>query len=488
VDRWLNTRDRVLIRFRPSNPGPPASVAVDRSKQPGLGADRVFQAPEVKTARLDNGLEVFVVERPELPKVAVTLATRAGAVHDPAEKLGVSYLAVTTIDAGTKTRKDLEIENALGDLGTSLGAGPGREAVTVGLEVLKRNLDPALSIVADVVRNATYPAAEFEREKKRHLDQLSQQAKNAGAVAGRVRSILAFGPAHPYGRPVAGLPASVEKITREDVAAFHGRFWKPGSSALVFSGDLTLEEAVALSRKHFGGWSGGAAQEATIPKASPAAARKLYLVDRPDAAQTVVSVFLPAPRRKTEDYYSLTLADSVWGGGGFGTRLNLNLREDKGYSYGVFSALVPYSAAGFWYAAGGVQTDKTKESVVEFEKELKDIAGARPISEAEFEDARVKKTRGYAQQFESLARLNQQIADLWRDGLPMSELQREYDETSKVTLEQARQAARKHAAVDRAAMLLVGDRRKIEEGVRSLNLGEIVVLDVEGRPADKGGR
>jgi len=483
VDRWLNTRNRLLIRFRPEKSGRATEVAgFDRAKQPALGTDRPFQAPEVKSAKLDNGMEVFVVERPELPKVAVTLATKAGGVADPPGKTGLAHMTVATIDMGTATRKALEIENALGDLGTSLTGFASREAAQVGYEVLKRNLAPSLAIFADAVRNPVFPESEVDREKKRHLDSLSQQEKNANAVAARVRSMLAFGPDHPYGRPVQGLPGTVGGITRADIDQFHDTNWKPGGSALVFSGDVTLAEATELARRHFGTWAGGAPPAVAIPQPRPAAVGKIYIVDRQDAAQTVVTQFLPAPARKTEDYYTLNLADSVWGGGGFGTRLNLNLREDKGYSYGVFSGLALFSESGLWFAGGGVQTNKTKESIVEFDKELKGIAGAKPISDVEFADARAKRVRGYAQQFESLSRLNQQVAELWADGLPMAELQKEYEETAKAEIGAVRAAALKYAKPDRATLLLVGDLSKIESGVRDLKLGDIVVLDVEGKP------
>jgi zinc protease len=482
ADRWLNTRNRLLVRFRPEKSGRAAEVALDRTNEPKLGADRAFLAPKVATAKLENGVEIFVVERPELPKVAVTLATRAGAIADPEGKAGTAHLTATTIERGTKTRKALEIEDALGDLGTSLNGQATRESSRLSFEVLKSNLVPAMAVFADVVRNPVFPESEFDREKKRHLDNLGQQSKNANAIAGRVRSMLAFGPDHPYGRPVQGLPSSIERITRADLAKFHDTYWKPGSSALIFVGDVTLAEATDLARKSFAGWSTGAAPAVTIPPAQPAAAGKLYLVDRQDAAQTVITPFLPAPPRKSDDYYALHLADSVWGGGGFGTRLNLNLREDKGYSYGVFSTLAQYRQGGLWYASGGVQTNKTKESLVEFDKELKALAGSKPISDAEFDDAKLKRIRGYAQQFESLGRIAQQIADLWSLDLSMEELQREVDETQKVTLESARAAASRYAKPAAASVLLVGDRAKIEAGIRETKLGDIVLLDAEGKP------
>ncbi|MDZ7268789.1 MAG: insulinase family protein [candidate division KSB1 bacterium] len=480
VATWLDTRNRLLVRFHPEASGRPAEVALDRSQQPALGVDKPFRSPEVKTAKAANGMEIFVVERPELPKVAVTFVTRAGNVADPPGKEGVANMVIATIDMGTKTRKALEIEDALGDLGTSLFGFATREASQLGLEVLSRHVDPALAILAEVIRQPVFPASEVDREKKRTLDNLAQQENNPNALAARLRSMLVFGHDHPYGR--AMLPATVQQITREDLVAFHETYWKPGSSALIFVGDLTLAQATELVQRHFGSWRGGAAPSVSIPPPRPMAAGKIYLVDRQDAAQTVITQILPAPGRQTPDYYALRLADAVWGGGGFGTRLNLNLREDKGYSYGVFSNLALLSQAGSWWASGGVQTNKTRESVAEFLAELRNLAGARPISEKELEDARAARIRGYAQQFESQGRIASQIADLWAAGMPITELQRESDESARVTLAEVNAAAQKYAVPGQALLLLVGDIARIEAGLRELNAGELVVLNAEGKP------
>ena len=208
------------------------------------------------------------------------------------------------------------------------------------------------------------------------------------------------------------------------------------------------------------------------------------MVNRSDAAQTVVAQILPGPARNAPDYYALSLADAVWGGAA-GARLGMNLREEKGYSYGVFSFPAAYSKFGMWRAAGGVQTNKTKESLVEFEKELKFIAGEKPVSEKELTDAKHERIRGYAQQFESMGRVANQITTLWAVGLPLTELQREPNELQKSTLDSVNAAARKYAAPGAATLLLVGDLSKIESGVRELNLGEVVILDAEGRPVTK---
>jgi zinc protease len=483
VARWLDTPNHATVRFHPEQSQRPTTDALDRSKMPPFGTDRPFTAPAVQTSKLPNGLEVLVVERRDLPKVTVSVVTRAGAVADPAGKAGTAQLTLTTIDMGTKTRKALEIEDALGALGTTLTGSAGRESARLGIDVLSRNLSPALAIVADVVQNPTFPEEEVAREKKRLLDAIAQQDRNPNALAARISPMLAFGADHPYGRPVQGLKSTIEPMTRTEIAAFHAARWKPGSTALIFAGDVTLAQAAELAKQHFGSWAGGAAAAVPIPAPAPAQGGRIYLVDRPESAQTVITQWLPGAQRKSPDYDALSLVDAVWGGGGFGTRLNLNLREDKGYSYGVFSNFSPLSSAGSWSASGGVQTDKTAPSVVEFNKELKDLAGGRPITAEELAHAKTRRVRGYGQQFESLSRIAGQIGTLWTLGLPMTELQREYDATNGVTMEQIQSATKKHVRPDASAMLLVGDRAKVEAAVRELKLGDIVLVDVEGRPS-----
>jgi zinc protease len=484
VNKFINHKKRVLVRFQPEKSGRPSTVALDRTKEPPLGAEKSFKAPDVATAKLSNGMDIFVVNLPDLPKVSVSFTTRAGSIADPNGKNGLAAMTNRLMERGTKSRNALQIDETLGNLGTNLGSGAGRESAGLNMEVLTRNLGPALGVMADVAMNPTFPAEEFEREKKRALDGLAQAANNPNAVANRVAYMLAFGKDHPYGKPTSGLPETVKGITRADIESFYKNYWKPGSSAIVFVGNVGLAEAQAMAEKNFGSWSGGTAPKVNIPAPAPAEKGKIYMIDRQDSAQTVVNHILPAPKRKAGDYYSLTLANAVYGGG-FGTRLNLNLREDKGYSYGVFAFPNQFAEGGIWLASGGVQTDKTKESVVEFMKELKNIAGEKPISQTELDVARLGKIRGYAQQFESYGRIGGQITTLWLNGLPLSELQKEPDEWAKLGLPAVNATAAKYANPDGTMLLLVGDQAKIEPGIRSLNLGEIIFLDAEGNPVKK---
>ena len=482
--KWLDTRNRVVIRFHPETSQADSQAKVDRSAQPELGGDRPFQAPEVKAAKLANGMEIFVVERKDLPKVSVRLATRAGSIADPQGKEGLASLVVEVMKRGTTTKKALEIDDALGDLGASLGGGADKESATLNFEVLKRNLGLAMAVLADVGRNPNFPGEELERERKLRLAELAQVENRPNAISSRLSSMLAYGRTHPYGRPTSGYPTTVEKLNREDLAQFHDTYWKPGSSALILVGDITIGEGAELAKANFGTWKGGSPPTVTIPPPQPVGPGKVFLVNRPDAAQTVVAEILPGPARNSPDFYALSLANTVWGGAA-GARLGMNIREEKGYSYGVFSFPAPNSKYGTWRASGGVQTNKTKESVVEFEKELKFIAGQKAISDKELTNARQTRVRGYAQQFESMDRVGEQIEGLWIYGLPMAELQREPDELEKATLASVNTAAQKYAKPSGATLLLVGDLSKIESGVRELNLGDVVVLDAEGNLATK---
>jgi zinc protease len=486
VGKWINNRNRLIVRFHPETSGRSTVADIDRTTPPELGTDQMFKTPEVETVKLDNGIDVFVVHRPELPKVAVALATHTGGVADPAGKEGLASLTASLLNKGTKTRKALDISDQLGNLGVYLNASASREYSIVSFEALKRSLAPAMEIVSDVVRNPIFPDTEIDRAKKRQLDALAQQENDPNSLSFRVARVLMFGREHPYGRPTNGWNSTVPGLTRDDVARFYQTYWKPGGAALVFVGDISQAEAVEMAKKYLGGWSGGAPPTISIPAPQPVAGGKIYLVDRQDAAQTVVQQMLPIPPRKSEDYYAIRLADAVYGGGGFATRLNLNLREDKGYTYGVFSFPTFNAKAGIWSAYGGIQTDKTKPAIVEFANELKNINGAKPITDAELVKAKEGQLRGLAQEYETLGQIAGALVELWADEMPLSEMSNAPAELQKTPLASVNAAAHKYADPGHSVMLLVGDRNKVEAGLRELNMGEVVIVDNEGRVVGEG--
>ncbi|MBC8144752.1 MAG: insulinase family protein [bacterium] len=424
-------------------------------------------------------MHIYVVNRPELPKVSVSLRVRAGTMADPRGKEGLATLTTELLDDGTSTRKALDISDQLGDLGVYFGLYSNREYATATFEALERNVDNALAIVSDAVRNPSFATTEFEREKNRLLDVLAQQETDPGTVTWRVARMMLFGKDHPYGRPSEGLPSTVQKLTAADVAEFHRTWWKPDGSALVFVGAVTLDEATAMARKHFSSWK-GSAPALTIPPTTPAPPGRIYLIDRQDAAQTTIAQVLPGAARNSNDYYAIKLADGVWGGGGFANRLNLNLREDKGYSYGIYSFPQFHERAGWWSAGGSVQTDKTKESIAEMIGELRSIGVTKPITADELERSRDLRLRGFAQDFETLGQVGGNVLEAWSYGLPMSDIGREPGELKKIDLAQVNDVVRRYLSTDKSFFVLVGDRSKVEPKLRELAAGEIVIVDAEG--------
>jgi len=459
--RWLDTEDRLIIRFHPEPQYRASANSLDRSDRPSLGKDTPFRVPDIQSGALDNGLEVYVVERPDLPKVTATFVVRAGSAYDPPDRTGASHLMMMTIDKGTQSRSALEIADELGNTGVDIQGMVYRESSAISFESLTRNVDSAMDIFSDIALNPLFPEEEIDREVKRNLDFIAQRKADPQSLAARLAPMLMYGPEHVYGRPLHGDEAAMEHISRLEIMQPHDEFWGPAQSALIMTGDIKLDTAVKLASDHFGAWQSNEIQARSVGDPRPAGPNKIYVVDRPGSPQTVVYQAIPGPRRTTPDYYPLRLADIILGGG-FESRLNHNLREDKGITYGISSGLSLHSSAGIWSVQSAVQGDKTGLALKELIDELNGIAGDRPITEEELSDARTNLVRGYAQQFETIRRLGGQTAGLWSMGLPMGELRRAMAEIEQATLEEVNAAARKYARPDLATYLLIGDRSQLE--------------------------
>ena len=399
-----------VIRFHPEKTQRAAdALTLNRSAMPPLGADRPFVAPTVQTTKLPNGLELFVVERRDLPKVNVTLVTRAGGVGDPAGKAGVANLTMTAIDLGTKTRKALEIEQAFGDLGTTLTGGAGREGARLGLDVLSRNLSPALAVLADVVRNPTFPEAEISAS--RSVSSMRSRRAIGAATRSRAGCAPCWRSAGASLRPPG--PGAAGDGGRHH-ARGSGRVPRRASSRL--GGHRAGRRHLAgaghgAGAKHFGGWSGGAPKPVAIPKRAGAGRPHLSRGPARRGADGRGAVASIARRARA----GLLRAAARRRGVGR-RRLRHAAQPEPAREQGLQLRRVldpqPVPAAGYWYAGGGVQTNKTKESVLEFDKELKDLAGSRPISADEFEIARLRSCAA-TRSSSSRSRIAGEMAKLW---------------------------------------------------------------------------
>lgn len=480
AERFLNHRRRLAISFLREQSGRPTVAEFDRSQQPPIGARRGFTPPIPQSQELANGLTVVVAERHEVPKVAVTLVVGSGAAADLPEQAGLAWMTAQMLDEGTQSRSALQIASELGQLGTQLSTSADTASSQVRMQAIKRHLPASLDILADIVLNPTFPAEELERQRRLRLDAILQERTDPSAIARRLFPQLLFGADHPYGHPVAGVEASVKSLLRDALVSFHAAHWRPNNATLIFAGDITLTEAVELAERYLGGWERKAVPALRVAAVKPAGT-SIYLVDRQGAAQSQVWVGGLAPARRTPDYYPLEVVNSILGGS-FTSRLTLNLREDKGYSYGVFSIFDYQRGQGAWVSFGGVQTAVTKEALAEYLKEVSGLYGLKPITPAELGQAKGNLARGYAQRFESLAQVSSELASLVALGQPLASMSEYVAGVDAVSLAEAQRVATSYLVPEQLVIVVVGDLKQIEAGVRELNLGKVVVVDADGNP------
>ncbi len=479
VHQFLDHPNPLVISFVPEVSDRPKATEFDRSQAPIIGIRRGFLPPTFSSAELRNGMTVIVSERNELPKVAVGLVLKSGSTSDPERLPGTAWMTAEMLDEGTASRSALQIQAELDQLGTVLSTSAESEVAHVTLDALKKNLKPSLHLMADIILNPTFPSDELERQRKHRLDSILQERHNPAAISRSIFRSVLFGDHHPFGRETAGNEASVQKLQRSNLESYYRTFWRPNNSVLVLAGDIALDEAVQLVEGCLGSWNAGSFPSPQVPLVDPPQELTIVLVDRQDAPQSQVRIGSIGPKRKVADIYAIELMNMVLGGA-FSSRLNLNLREDKGYTYGASSGFAYGRNLGFWAGGAGVQTRFTRETVIELRKELKQIRGEKPITATELEMAKSNLTRGYAQRFETLGRLTEQVFDMVSYDLPLEEIQKYPGAIENITLEQAQAAALTYIDPSKAVVVIVGDLTKIEKEIRDLNLGPVVLMDSQG--------
>ena len=481
VSACLNSSRRVALSFVPEMSARPQRTEPNREQQPGMGSPKSFRPPALAAETIAPGLTVAVAERHDLPKVAVSLLLKSGSCSDPLSRPGVGWMTTAMLDEGTRSRTTLEIQAELDRLGASFGSGTESENCHLALEVLKAQLEPAVRLLADLILNATFPAEELERQRKLRLDRILQEQNSPSATVGRVFRSLLFGEGHPFGLPTGGDETSMRALTRRELVEFHRTHWKPGNAVLLFAGDITLAEAARLAEDCLAGWGAGETPRLSLPEAAPPEGIRVVLVDRQDAPQSQIRIGSIGPHRKVGDYHAIELMNAVLGGS-FSSRLNLNLREDKGYTYGASTRFAYARQGGFWVGGTAVQTSVTTETLQEMHKEISVIGTARPITAAELSAAKQNLVRGFAQRFETLGRVVDQMADLFAYDLPHETLAGYPTSVDSVTLEQVRGAAQSYVDPTRLLVVVVGDLNQLEEPVRRLDLGPVEIVDPTGEP------
>ena len=478
-NKWLRDGKYVLE----INPFPQYSTIaseVDRSKLPELGETVKATFPDLERATLSNGMQVVLAQRKTVPMVQFNLMLDAGYAADQFAKPGTASLALNMMDEGTENRTSLQINDELAMLGARLSAFSNLDVSSVTLNALKANLDPSLEILADVVLNPSFPQQDFDRLKKEQIVNIQREKKTPFQMALRVFPKLMYGEGHAYGTPLtgSGYESSIAEMNREDLIQFYQTWFKPNNATLVVVGDITMGEVRSKVEKLFKKWDKGEVPQKNLANVKPGANR-VYLLDRPGSEQSIIFAgHVTAPYGKTDEI-ALTMMNNILGGE-FTSRVNMNLREDKGWAYGAGTFTLDAQGQRPFIAYAPVQTDKTSESMVEVNKELKNYVGSQPATEEEFRKTQKNEVLSLSGQWETMGRVGGSVAEIIRFGLSDDYYQKYAENLESLSLEDVRKTAEEVLSPQDLSWVVVGDKEKIEKKVRDLGFGEVVLIDGDG--------
>lgn len=480
VRKWVTTAPFIL-EVTPAEQLKAADTGADRSAMPMPVGETQVSFPAFERATLSNGLKLIVVERPEVPVVGIKLLLDAGFAADQFALPGTASLTMAMLDEGTKTRDSLQISEQLALLGASLGTGSSLDTSSVSLSALADRLDPSLDIFADVIINPVFPDKDLERVRKNYLAALSQEKTQPTSMALRVLPKLLFGTGHAYAQPLTGTgtEATLKALSRDDLARFHQTWFRPNHATLIAVGPVSVATLKAKLEQLFRNWQPGEIPAKRIDEVTPEQGHVLYLVDKPGAEQSVIFAGQLIPPRATPDDIAIEAMNDVLGGQ-FTARLNMNLRENKHWSYGAYS--LAYDARGqrplLAYAA--VQSDKTAESLGEIRKEITEIATTRPASAEEVALVKRSNTLSLPGQWETGSAVLGSISKLVEFGLPDDYWASYADAVRSLTPTQVNQAARDYLQPANLVFVVVGDRAVIEPELKKLGFDSIQLVDTDG--------
>jgi zinc protease len=479
--RWLSDGVYVLeVQPFPEYGTTPSTV--DRSKVPTPGASPVVRFPKFERATLANGMKIVVAERQSVPQINLTLLVDSGFAADQLALPGTASLALDMMDEGTTSRSALQIAEELAGLGATLSLGADLDTASVRLSALKDKLDPSLAIFSDVILNPSFPADELERLRRRRVAQIQQEGAQPIGIALRVLPGLIYGPGHAYGLPLTGSGTieSVGKITRDTLVKFHAGYFTPSNATIVVVGATTMADIKPRLEKLFASWKPGTAPAKNLRTVTAAKAQSIYVIDRPGAEQSLILAGHVAPPKANPDEIAIEAMNAILGGQ-FVSRINMNIREDKHWSYGAQTL--------FWDARGQrpfivyapVQTDKTKDAIQEIQKEFAGILGTIPVTGEELGAAKNALVLTLPGQWETMSAVGASLQEIVTYGLADDYFDTYGAKVGALGAADIVRAAKAAVHPESVVWVVVGDRQKIEAGLKELGLGEVRFLDTDGK-------
>ncbi len=475
-----------VLEIHPAEERSVSESTVDRSKLPSASGYPEFTFPDTSETELSNGLKVVHAYVRSIPTVEMSLVVNAGFAADQLGTPGLAKMTAEMLDEGTESMSSLEIGDEATRLGARISTSASLDSARVSLSALSESLQESLDLLAEVVLRPSFPRQELDRLKRLRVAGIQQELAQPFTVGLRLLPGLIFGDGHAYGAPMtgSGTVESVTSLSRDDVVAFHQEWYRPQNATLVVVGDVPLEALRPMLEERFSGWTGeGELPELEIGEVAAADARSVYVVDKPGALQSVILAGLPAPPTNNPDEIAIEAMNSILGGS-FTSRINMNLREDKHWAYGARSTLIDAVGPRLFMAYAPVQTDKTKESMVEMDRELRDILGARPPEAEELSKAQQNRTLRLPGQYETKRAVLGALVKILQHKLPEDYFESYADQMRAVSLDDVKAAARQIVQPDSVVWVVVGDLSEIEAGVRELGFADVRRLSPEGSVLD----
>ena len=455
-------------------------MPADRSRLPALGPERPFRFPEIHRTTLGNGLRVWTVEHHQVPLVAVLALVPVGASSDPADRPGLAAITGDMLDEGAGDRSALDVHDALGRIGAQLDLEVGHDATVLSLTTLERFLPRGLELIRDMLVRPRFEQREFDRVRDLRLNRLLQLKDMPPALADRAFTQMLYR-GHPYGHLPIGSAGALRALMIRDIAAFHRRAFVPSRTTVIAVGAATHDALANAARAAFEGWSaepdGPIAEPGAFPDPQPPASR-LALVHRAGAAQSELRLGHVALSRRSPDYHAALVANMVLGGQ-FVSRINMNLREEKGYTYGARTAFEFRRAPGPFVMHASVQSDATADAIKETIGEIRALRGDRPITREELELGRASLTRGYPRNFETADQIARGAAQLALYDLPDDYFSTFVPKVLALTEADVTAVAVKHIDPARLVSVVVGDREKLMPALKALDLGDVADVSVQ---------
>ncbi len=464
-------------------PAPESSTGEKwRMSPPAAGAPSPLSLPVPEVFTLPNGLRVYLVEQHNLPLVSANVIVMSGSDRNPLHRPGLASFTAEMLDEGTRNRSAMEIARAADQLGARLSTGSTVDYSYVSVRTLKRNVDAAFELVSDVLLNPAFPEAEIDRVRHDRLTQIIQQRDDPSTVAGKAFLRAVYGPEHPYGFAEIGTERSNRDVTGTELEVFWREGYLPLHAALVVAGDVTSGELRDLAEQHFGSWAGRGAPPAQPPPAG-VPVRRVVAVDRPELPQTVLRLGHVGVPRAHPDFVAIDVMNTALGGL-FSSRINLNLREVHGYTYGASSAFASRRGAGPFIVAASVRADATAAAITEILSELERMR-SEELTTAELITARESITQSLPGRFETTSQAASSIGKLFVHSLPLDYYRKLPLRVDAVTAAEAQRVARQFLRPDGLVVVAVGDRGRILGGLETLGLGPIEEVDPDGEPLTK---